>query len=93
MSEEHLDWVAQYLVMKRVSIEANFHSLYINFMDTLGSTQLKKMVLRETYRNIKVLVFGEGRKGEGRETVSERERDENGRGGAERGGAANKENK
>ena len=89
MSEEHLDWVAQYLVMKRVSIEANFHSLYINFMDTLGSTQLKKMVLRETYRNIKVLVFGGGRREEG---GGERETKMGG-GGRERGGAAKKEKK
>ena len=54
VGDDHIDWVAQYLVMKRASIEPNFHSLYINFMDTLGSTPLKKTVLRETYRNIKV---------------------------------------
>ena len=46
--------MAQYLVMKRASIEPNFHSLYVSFMDTMGSVPLRKMVLRETYRNIKV---------------------------------------
>ena len=54
VGEDHINWVAQYLVMKRASIEPNFHNLYISFMDTLGSTALKKTVLRETYRNIKV---------------------------------------
>lgn len=55
VGDDHIDWVAQYLVMKRASIEPNFHSLYINFMDTLGSSPLRKTVLRETYRNIKVI--------------------------------------
>ena len=54
ISEEYLDWVAGYLVLKRASIEPNFHSLYMKFMDLYGSLQLYKQVLRETYRNIKV---------------------------------------
>ena len=54
ISEEHLDWVAGYLVMKRASIEPNFHGLYMKFLDLYGSSQLRKPVLRETYRNIKV---------------------------------------
>lgn len=54
VADEYHDWVAQYLVMKRASIEINFHSLYINFLDSVNSTRLRKMVLRETYRNIKV---------------------------------------
>ncbi len=53
-SEEFWPWVAQYLVMKRASIEPNFHHLYSNFLDTLKFPKLNKMVLAETYRNIKV---------------------------------------
>lgn len=49
-----MPWVSQYLVMKRVSIEPNFHSLYSNFLDTLKNPEFVKMVLNETYRNIKV---------------------------------------
>lgn len=49
-----MPWVSQYLVMKRVSIEPNFHSLYSNFLDTLKNPEFVKMVLTETYRNIKV---------------------------------------
>lgn len=54
VKDEFMPWVSQYLVMKRVSIEPNFHSLYSNFLDTLKNPELVKMVLNETYRNIKV---------------------------------------
>ncbi|XP_041794231.1 CCR4-NOT transcription complex subunit 1 isoform X10 [Chelmon rostratus] len=56
VKEEFMPWVSQYLVMKRVSIEPNFHSLYSNFLDTLKNAEFVKMVLNETYRNIKVLL-------------------------------------
>uniref|UniRef100_A0A3B3REG1 CCR4-NOT transcription complex subunit 1 n=1 Tax=Paramormyrops kingsleyae TaxID=1676925 RepID=A0A3B3REG1_9TELE len=56
VKEEFMPWVSQYLVMKRVSIEPNFHSLYSNFLDTLKNSEFFKMVLIETYRNIKVLL-------------------------------------
>eukprot|EP00061_Rhincodon_typus_P016630 g44942.t1 len=55
VKDEFMPWVSQYLVMKRVSIEPNFHSLYSNFMDTLKNSEFNKMVLTETYRNIKDL--------------------------------------
>lgn len=54
ISEEYIHWVAEYLVMKRASIEPNFHVLYMNFLDQFGSILLRKLVLRETYRNIRV---------------------------------------
>jgi len=57
VKEEFMPWVSQYLVMKRVSIEPNFHSLYSNFLDTLKNPEFVKMVLNETYRNIKVNTF------------------------------------
>uniref|UniRef100_A0A8C5QAP2 CCR4-NOT transcription complex subunit 1 n=1 Tax=Leptobrachium leishanense TaxID=445787 RepID=A0A8C5QAP2_9ANUR len=56
VKEEFMPWVSQYLVMKRVSIELNFHSLYSNFLDALKNLEFNKMVLAETYRNIKVLL-------------------------------------
>uniref|UniRef100_A0A8C7R945 CCR4-NOT transcription complex, subunit 1 n=1 Tax=Oncorhynchus mykiss TaxID=8022 RepID=A0A8C7R945_ONCMY len=55
VKEEFMPWVSQYLVMKRVSIEPNFHSLYSNFLDTLKNPEFVKMALNETYRNIKDL--------------------------------------
>ncbi|KAK2193621.1 hypothetical protein NP493_11g11020 [Ridgeia piscesae] len=54
--EDYLMWVAQYLVMKRASIEHNFHTLYATFIDHLQKPQFYKMVVRETYRNIRVLL-------------------------------------
>ena len=59
MEEEHFNWVARYLVMKRASIEPNFHSLYIGFLDVFSSAPLRREVLRETHRNIKVGVGSE----------------------------------
>ncbi|XP_073515919.1 CCR4-NOT transcription complex subunit 1 isoform X2 [Phyllobates terribilis] len=56
VKDEFMPWVSQYLVMKRVSIELNFHSLYSNFLDALKNLEFNKMVLVETYRNIKVLL-------------------------------------
>ncbi|XP_064398380.1 CCR4-NOT transcription complex subunit 1-like [Halichondria panicea] len=56
VEEEHFNWVAQYLVMKRASIEPNFHSLYIGFLDVYSSHTLRRVVLLETHRNIKVIL-------------------------------------
>lgn len=47
-------WVAQYLVMKRASIENNFHTLYSLFLDQLKMSNVNTMVVRETLRNIKI---------------------------------------
>lgn len=56
VKEEYWPWASQYLVMKRASIEHNFHTLYSNFLDTLRLADLGKLVVRETFRNIKVLL-------------------------------------
>ncbi|KAJ2954200.1 hypothetical protein O0L34_g2438 [Tuta absoluta] len=56
LTEEYFPWLSQYLVMKRASIELNFHALYSNFLDVLKVRDVNKMVTRETYRNIKVLL-------------------------------------
>ncbi|RZF46183.1 hypothetical protein LSTR_LSTR016947 [Laodelphax striatellus] len=54
VTEEYFPWISQYLVMKRASIELNFHTLYSNFLDVLKINDVKKMVLVETYRNIRM---------------------------------------
>merc|ERR1719422_1329655 len=56
MGQDYVTWVAQYLVMKRASIEPNFHNLYSNFVDTLSNENLTSIVVKETFRNIKVLL-------------------------------------
>lgn len=56
ITDEYYPWLSQYLVMKRASIELNFHALYSNFLDVLKIREINKMVTKETYRNIKVLL-------------------------------------
>lgn len=56
VTDEYYPWLAQYLVMKRASIEFNFHCLYSNFLDTLGINEILRLVTRETFRNIRVLL-------------------------------------
>lgn len=56
VTDEYYPWLAQYLVMKRASIEVNFHVLYSHFLDTLNINEIYRMVTKETYRNIKVLL-------------------------------------
>lgn len=56
VGEEYWVWVAQYLVMKRASIENNFHTLYSLFLDQLKMNNVNVMVCRETLRNIKVKI-------------------------------------
>lgn len=56
ITDEYYPWLSQYLVMKRASIELNFHALYSNFLDVLKARDVNKMVTKETYRNIKVLL-------------------------------------
>ena len=56
IKDEYWDWIAHYLVVKRVSIEPNFHTLYSMFIDSLKKDNLNEMILTETYRNIKVLL-------------------------------------
>lgn len=43
-------------MLKRATIEFNFHLLYSNFLDVLKLPELSRMVVRETYRNIRVLL-------------------------------------
>ena len=49
---EYVAWLAQYLVMKRASIEPNFHSLYASFLEKLNHEALYDHVLKETFSNI-----------------------------------------
>lgn len=54
VGDDYWVWVSQYLVMKRASIENNFHTLYSLFLDQLKLNSVNVMVIRETLRNIKV---------------------------------------
>ena len=55
-NEQHARWLSQYLVMKRASIEPNFHTLYASFLEVIKSEDLYGKVVRETYKNIAILL-------------------------------------
>ena len=55
-NDVHTKWLAFYLVMKRASIEPNFHNLYAQFLGTLKSEKLYEDVIKETYKNIGFLL-------------------------------------
>lgn len=56
LGEDYNGWLAQYLVMKRASIEPNFHTLYSSFLEAQNNTVLVDEVQKETYRNIRILL-------------------------------------
>ncbi|KAH8375343.1 hypothetical protein KR200_009943 [Drosophila serrata] len=56
MTKEYWPWLAQYLVLKRASMEFNFHTLYYNFLEALKNCEINRFVTKETLRNIKVLL-------------------------------------
>lgn len=55
LDDDFIRWLAQYLVMKRVSIEQNFQPLYNLFLLAIENRKLEEFVKLETFRNIKVL--------------------------------------
>ena len=52
----HYGWFAVYLVVKRASIEPNFHTLYLALLDAIGDETLFRLVLDASYSNIKALL-------------------------------------
>ncbi|XP_020519676.1 CCR4-NOT transcription complex subunit 1 isoform X1 [Amborella trichopoda] len=59
LDEKYYPWFAQYMVMKRASIEPNFHDLYLKFLDKVNSKALNKEIVKATYENCKVLLRSE----------------------------------
>jgi CCR4-NOT transcription complex subunit 1 len=48
--------LAQYLVTRRASLEPNIHEIYITVVDAVGFPNFYRMVVDQTYENIKVLL-------------------------------------
>ncbi|CAJ0847288.1 16872_t:CDS:10 [Entrophospora sp. SA101] len=59
LKESHYKWFANYMVVKRASIELNYHQLYNQFLDALEVPELYYHILHETFSNIKVLLNSE----------------------------------
>ncbi|KAI8346449.1 CCR4-Not complex component, Not1-domain-containing protein [Mortierella sp. GBAus27b] len=59
LRESAYRWFSNYIVVKRASIEPNYHALYLQFLDGLQSPLLNRHILHETYVNIKILINSE----------------------------------
>lgn len=59
LNESAYQWFSNYLVVKRASIEPNYHQLYLLLLEALETPQLYRHVLHETYANIKILLNSE----------------------------------
>ncbi|ORZ15115.1 CCR4-Not complex component, Not1-domain-containing protein [Absidia repens] len=58
-TSSYYKWFSNYLVVKRASIEPNYHDLYLLLLDAIDSRLLREHVLRETYVNIQILLNSE----------------------------------
>ncbi|KAL7561367.1 hypothetical protein ACA910_001471 [Epithemia clementina (nom. ined.)] len=54
LDQTYFGWLGQFLVVKRISTQANFHSLYLSFLDYLGEygKGLVEAILKSAYHNI-----------------------------------------
>ncbi|KAF9939083.1 hypothetical protein BGZ65_011619, partial [Modicella reniformis] len=59
LRESAYRWFSNYIVVKRASIEPNYHVLYLQFLDGLQSPLLNRHILHETFTNIKILINSE----------------------------------
>jgi CCR4-NOT transcription complex subunit 1 len=55
----YLRWFANYIVVKRVSIEPNYHSLYRQVLEKLAIAELQRHVIEQTLRTTALLLNSE----------------------------------
>ncbi|KAI6187815.1 CCR4-Not complex component [Aphelenchoides besseyi] len=56
-----IPWLAQYLVIRRITTEQNHQNMYNNFLMAIDDENLNEHILRETYRNIQTLLNSDKR--------------------------------
>ena len=56
LKEEHFNWFANYLVVKRISTQPNLHGLYLSVLEALDFNLLVKLVLDSAYHNVTKLL-------------------------------------
>jgi len=59
VQSQHVRWFAQYIVVKRASIEPNFHVLYVSLIAGMHQDPLLKETIQTTVRNVRVLLDSE----------------------------------
>lgn len=54
LEPRYFDWLGHFLVVRRISTQANYHSLYLSFLDSLGEygKGLMESIIRSVYKNI-----------------------------------------
>jgi CCR4-NOT transcription complex subunit 1 len=57
LEAEHLCWFGNYLVVKRISTQPNFHQLYMAFLVKLDAPELFNAVLTSVFHNVSKLLF------------------------------------
>eukprot|EP01063_Lacrimia_lanifica_P027073 TRINITY_DN374_c0_g1_i1.p1 TRINITY_DN374_c0_g1~~TRINITY_DN374_c0_g1_i1.p1 ORF type:complete len:1201 (+),score=415.11 TRINITY_DN374_c0_g1_i1:90-3692(+) len=53
---EYFPFISNYFVIKRISLEPNFHRLYQRMFDLVGSKELENAVIQETYEAVRTLL-------------------------------------
>lgn len=59
LKENYYEWFSNYIVVKRASIEPNYHPLYVLCIEKLGSKLLLQFILCETLKNCQTLLNSE----------------------------------
>ena len=59
LDRSHWPWLATYLVVKRASLEPNFHALYSALLEHMSQRELTAAVVACTVSNIRVLLRGD----------------------------------
>eukprot|EP01064_Diplonema_japonicum_P022359 TRINITY_DN3206_c1_g1_i1.p1 TRINITY_DN3206_c1_g1~~TRINITY_DN3206_c1_g1_i1.p1 ORF type:complete len:2330 (+),score=775.33 TRINITY_DN3206_c1_g1_i1:81-6992(+) len=56
LQKEHYPYFAEYLVVKRASLEPNYHKLYMSMLEKMANKELDAAVVQATYTSIKTLL-------------------------------------
>merc|ERR1711959_131836 len=57
--QDLIPWFSHYMVVRRASIEPNFHSLYLEVIAYLNDKNLYELTILKTIENVRVLLSGE----------------------------------
>lgn len=56
LHQQYMVYLAEYLVVKRASMEPNNHKLYLAFVEQLGMQDLDNYIMQMTYNSVKLLL-------------------------------------
>jgi CCR4-NOT transcription complex subunit 1 len=59
LTSEYHSWFANYMIVKRVAQEPNFHQLYLSLLDTLNAPDLNQSMIQTTVQYVKILIKSE----------------------------------